>query len=188
MLSLLQVLDHVDRMALAVAHELRWSPLTAVFVLLSAWWVKGPVIVAAGACADARCRRFVPLAGVSAALSVLAGAAASGLIKDVVDRLRPVFADPGVTALVTTPETPSFPSGHATTAFAAAAAVGAFHPRLRWPLYGVALLVATSRVYLGVHYGLDVLAGALLGVALGLTTAWAVRRLAATRESSMVDR
>ena len=80
-------------------------------------------------------------------------------------------------ALSAAPDTPSFPSGHATTAFAAAAVVGALYPRLRIPVYGLAALVGLSRVYLGVHYTLDVLAGAALGIALGLGVVWAIRRL-----------
>jgi undecaprenyl-diphosphatase len=57
------------------------------------------------------------------------------------------------------------PSGHASTAFAAALAVGLAHPRLRWPLLALAALVALSRVWLGVHYLTDVIAGAALGAA-----------------------
>ena len=138
--------------------------------------MKGPLIVAAGMCCDLR-KRCLPLATICATASVLVGAAASGLLKELFDRLRPAFADPTFAAAVTTPATPSFPSGHATTAFAAAAAVGALHPRLRWPLFALAALVGLSRVYLGVHYGLDVLAGAALGTAIGLGAVWTARRL-----------
>ena len=61
------------------------------------------------------------------------------------------------------PSSSSLPSGHAATAFAAAAAVGSFHPRLRVPLYALAAVVALSRVYLGVHFWFDIAAGAALG-------------------------
>ena len=60
---------------------------------------------------------------------------------------------------------------------AAAAAVGMLHPRLRWPLLGLAALVGFSRVYLGVHYGLDVLAGAVLGTVVGVASAFAISRV-----------
>jgi undecaprenyl-diphosphatase len=42
----------------------------------------------------------------------------------------------------------------------------------------LAAVVAVSRVYLGVHYVLDVAAGTLLGIAVGIACAWVVRRLA----------
>jgi undecaprenyl-diphosphatase len=172
-----QELAEWDRLTLELSQAFHWGPATAVFLLLSAWWVKGPLLVGLGACADARERRLVPLAALGGTLAVLLGAALSGGLKELVGRVRPPFADPTVAALSAVPQTPSFPSGHATTAFAAAAAIGALHPRLRRPLFALAALVGISRVYLGVHYALDVVAGAALGTALGLAVAWSIRRL-----------
>jgi membrane-associated phospholipid phosphatase len=68
------------------------------------------------------------------------------------------------------PGSASFPSGHAATAFAAAVAVGVLYPRIRTPLLALAATVALSRVYLGVHFATDVLAGSVLGAAIGLAT------------------
>ena len=51
------------------------------------------------------------------------------------------------------------------TAFAVAGGVALLAPRLRWPVLGLAAVIAFSRVYLGVHFWLDVLVGAALGVA-----------------------
>ena len=76
------------------------------------------------------------------------------------------------------PASPSFPSGHATTSFAAAAAVAILVPRLRVPAFALAALVGFSRVYLGVHYTLDVLCGAVLGTLIGVGIALAARRAA----------
>lgn len=74
----------------------------------------------------------------------------------------------------------SLPSGHATTAFAAAVAIGALYPRARIPMWIFAALIALSRVVLAAHYPSDVLAGAVVG-AIGalLVRRWfAARRLA----------
>jgi membrane-associated phospholipid phosphatase len=61
----------------------------------------------------------------------------------------------------------SFPSAHATTSFAAAAAYSRALPLASPLFYGAATMFALSRPYLGVHYPSDVLAGAALGSATG---------------------
>ena len=177
MLAVLQDVALWDQRFVETLQALRWEPLTAFFLVTSAWWVKAPLFVAVGSVADLRQRGSFPRATACAAGGAALAALVAGLVKELVDRLRPAFADPTFAAATTTPNTPSFPSGHATTAFAAAAAIGVFHPRLRVPLFALAGLVGLSRVYLGVHYGLDVLAGAALGVVIGLVVACALRRL-----------
>jgi membrane-associated phospholipid phosphatase len=175
--ELVEELVEWDQLASELSESFRWGPATAAFLVLSAWWVKGPIIVGFGLCADAKQRRLLPLAGLAGTIAVLLGSVLSGAIKEAVGRLRPPFADPSFVAATIAPDTPSFPSGHTTTAFAAAAAVGVFSPRLRVPLYALAALVGLSRIYLGVHFGLDVLVGAVLGIAIGLGVAWGTRRL-----------
>jgi undecaprenyl-diphosphatase len=64
----------------------------------------------------------------------------------------------------------SFPSGHACNAFMVAAFLAQRFRRKRYGLYGLATLVALSRIYLGVHYPSDVLVGA----GLGLSITWLV--------------
>jgi membrane-associated phospholipid phosphatase len=173
-------LSEWDLLALEAGQALRWEPLTVLFVLASAWWVKWPLFLAVGACGDARCRRRrLPAALLAGLLSVGLAAALTSVLKDLFERVRPALASPEIHALVVTPSSPSFPSGHAATAFAAAVAVGAFYPRLRLPLLGLAALVALSRIYLGVHFWLDVFAGSALGIALGLGVVWTTRRVLA---------
>lgn len=156
-------------------EALRWQPLTAVFLLASAWWVKWPLFAAIGAARDIASRRLLPVAGLAAlAAAALAGLAVS-VLKDAAGRPRPPLGDSGIQALGSIPDSTSFPSGHAATAFAAAVAVGLVCRRLRTPLLALAAAVALSRVYLGVHYWSDVLAGSLLGALIGLATGWTVR-------------
>ena len=112
--------------------------------------------------------------------AILLAEGISGGLKEWVGRDRPPVADPEPGTLVHLPDTYSFPSGHATVAFACAATLALAVPRLRWPLYGLAALIAFSRVYVGVHFPLDVVAGAVLGVGI----ARALRMLAAALRRS----
>ena len=70
----------------------------------------------------------------------------------------------------------SFPSGHTAASFAFATGVGRELAWTRPPLYTLAALVGYSRVHAGVHYPLDVIGGALAGVAVGKLFAVCIER------------
>ncbi len=180
---MLELLQAADELGVRAVQALRWSPVSWIFVLLSAWWVKGLVFTAVAGVADLRLPppRRIPTAAVSVLLATVAAAPITDLLKRVFDRDRPPVATTDIAALVDIPATASFPSGHAAMAFAGAAALAAFHPRLRLGAFGLAGAIAFSRVYLGVHFWSDVLAGAALGAAVGLGVALLVRRVASVR-------
>jgi undecaprenyl-diphosphatase len=89
----------------------------------------------------------------------------NGVIKSLFRRTRPPW-DLERPLRLRRPRTSSFPSGHATSAFSAVGLLG--EEDALWPLYYViAVVVASSRVYVKVHHASDVIAGAAIGLALG---------------------
>jgi undecaprenyl-diphosphatase len=104
-------------------------------------------------------------------LAVLAGVAIAELssfgLRDLVGRPRPFRRYALPHPLGHTPRDWSFPSGHATMAFASAAILSYYRPRFAPLFFLLAVAIGFSRVYVGVHYPLDVLGGALLGLLIG---------------------
>jgi undecaprenyl-diphosphatase len=84
--------------------------------------------------------------------------------KHLTSRDRPYVAHPDPAPLVRPELELSLPSGHAATSFAGAAVLAFFLPRLAVSLFVLAAAIAWSRVYLGVHYPVDVVVGAALGL------------------------
>ena len=110
---------------------------------------------------------------------ILAWATAETL-KRFVQRPRPFLALPdALPPIIAEPGSFSFPSGDTALAFGAAVAFGQCVPRFRPFALLLALAVALSRVFVGVHYPLDALGGAVVGIAWGLAAppivAWILR-------------
>jgi len=97
----------------------------------------------------------------------------SHLLKEVIGRVRPCYVLENVHMLTECNTSYSFPSSHAVNIFAAAFFLAQPLKRLAPVFYVIAAVVAYSRVYIGIHYPLDVLGGA----AIGLLIAWPMRRL-----------
>ena len=148
----------------------RWHPLNDVFVWLSKVGGYGLIWLGLGLALSLVRRRATPFV-----LVLLADAAADGLatiLKVVVGTHRPSDGGP----LIAIPHSDSFPSGHTATSFACATVLAALVPRAAPALYVLALAIGYSRIYVGVHWPLDVVGGALLGVATALLLLAATRR------------
>jgi len=96
-------------------------------------------------------------------------------IREAVGRPRPPLVHPHPEPLVATPHSGSFPSGHTSISFACATVLAAIAPKLALPGFVLAAAIAFSRVYVGVHYPLDLVGGAALGVLVGLAVLAAKR-------------
>lgn len=128
------------------------------FSLVWVWLAAGRGLRSGPNSAQAAVRVF----GVALAESLLV----NGMVKSLFKRQRPL-CDSARPHRLRQPLTSSFPSGHATSAVCLAIVLSEDDPL--WPLYAAtAAVVATSRVYVKVHHGSDVVAGAALGAALGL--------------------
>lgn len=98
------------------------------------------------------------------------------ILKPLIGRIRPFAVNPAVELLVAAPLDASFPSGHTAVSFAAVFALRAGGSPLWKPAMVLAIVIAFSRLYLYVHWPTDVLAGMLLGAALGQLAGLVVKK------------
>lgn len=111
------------------------------------------------------------LALVALGLVVLSDQGSAGVLKPLFGRPRPHSPAPG------------FPSSHASNLFAQATLFSYFYPRLTPVFLVIASVTGFSRIYLGKHYPLDVLAGACFGAVCGAAAIWVVLRSEARIEA-----
>ena len=127
-------------------HGTIWIIIACLFLLMGFWkkvWFKNGLLLAFSLLADLMlCNK---------------------LLKPLFDRTRPYYVL-GYEPLIAPVGDPSFPSGHTAVSFAAATAIYAINKKWGIAAYIFAAVMGFSRLYLGVHFPLDVLGGAVVGI------------------------
>ncbi len=164
-----------------VVHH-RWHPLDQVFVWLTRIGTWGAIWLLIALGLAVAWRRISLL--ISVVLADVAADSIAGIVKAATQVERPPLRYVHPKALVSLPHGSSFPSGHTATSFACATVLSFFVPRAAPAFYLLAVAIGFSRIYVGVHWPLDVLGGALLGTAIGLAVTTLLRRGAGRRLSA----
>lgn len=160
------LLEQDARILLWLKESFAHPLLDSIMIFISAlgdggffWIILGVLFLLAG-----RKEKLWQKRGLFLLFSLAANAVVCNLIlKPWVNRIRP-YDLLGYAILIPPVGDPSFPSGHTSASFAAAAAICAMNKKWGVIAYVFAALMGFSRLYLGVHFPLDVLAGAAIGV------------------------
>ncbi len=154
-----RVLDHVMVAATMLGEGLVLAGLSLFFVTV-------------GLLAD---RLNWRRAGYAGLVSYAFSGAAVQIVKSLWDRPRPLLVLYDVKIVDSPLFVHSFPSGHTMTAFAVMFALSAYLPRFRYALIPLAFVTAISRVYIGVHFPLDIVYGGVAGALIGIGSARLIR-------------
>jgi undecaprenyl-diphosphatase len=151
----------LDRVMVAVTTQDHWTPLLAGLWLALVIWGG---------------RKGRMTAAMLVVAMTLSDQITCSILKPLVGRVRPVNALPeeAVRLLVGKSVALSFPSAHAANACAVATVVSWRWPRFAVAAFAIAGLIAYSRVYVGLHYPGDIIAGAVLGIMCGRGAIWMV--------------
>ncbi|TAJ22817.1 MAG: phosphatase PAP2 family protein [Nitrospirae bacterium] len=134
-------------------------------------------------------RQTVQRAGMDGLIAHGVAALVTQLLKHLIGRPRPRLMHNGSFQFGPSLETglDSFPSGHTTASFAVAVVVAKQFPRIGWLVYGMACLVAASRIVRGSHFPTDVAAGVVLGILAGSLVADPIREWRKSLAEGLVD-
>jgi undecaprenyl-diphosphatase len=165
--NLVSKIRDTDRALFRALFRFKWAPFTSVmrtFTIAGRAGALWGVIAAVAFLTSGRepYNLLVPWVATAGSWMVAEGA------KFLFNRARPYISDTEIAPLIKTPSSSSFPSGHSATAAAGAITLSAVYPAFAPVFVLSGVLVALSRMYLGVHYPFDVLAGLLIGTAIAV--------------------
>lgn len=98
---------------------------------------------------------------------IIAGAILTFPVKYFFERERPYELIESTRLIAPMEFDPSFPSGHTEMSFLAATIASKFHPEYSKYLYAFSIVVAFSRIYVGVHFPIDTIGGVVVGILTG---------------------
>jgi len=150
----------VDKIILMPVYIIRFNILTAVMKIITNFWFIIAFIAVTSVILYKK-RRFILLW-----LACLSSLVLTLIIKLIIPRTRPSIAP-----LITLADA-SFPSTHTGVLFVVLPIICRHKPKLKYTWIIIILLIAFSRLYLGVHYLSDILAGALIGYIIGMVIIW----------------
>jgi undecaprenyl-diphosphatase len=159
-----------DRLAVWIATH-RYRPLDQPFIWLGTAEKLGLLWIVLALLLGLLLRRGLAWSvglALATGLTTFAADSVSFALKDLTHRRRP-FADHAQIHPLYAVHSSSLPAGHAATAFAGATVLSFIAPRAAPAFVLLAAAVGFSRVYVGVHYPTDVLAGAAIGIVVALT-------------------
>ena len=160
-ISLIQKFD--SSILLYIKDNMHGTIMDKVMVAITSLGDNGAIwiIIAIILMINKKYRKIGFMALLALLLSTILG---EGILKNVVQRIRPSADIPAIDLLIVKPLSYSFPSGHTTSSFAVAGVLAKYFKNYALEIFSLASLIAFSRLYLYVHYPTDVLAGVVLGL------------------------
>jgi undecaprenyl-diphosphatase len=167
---MLETLIQVDQAVFVFINSTLSNPVTdfVMPLITNDWGLRGLYAVAMLLLLWKGNTRLRWLVLFSALVLALTDQIAAGYLKPLIARARPCHVLDTVNLLVGCGGGKSMPSAHSANAFGQAVLFSFHYRKVGWFLYPYAALVALSRVFVGVHYPGDILAGAILGTVIGL--------------------
>ena len=164
---------NAERAIMLFFQNIRSEPFDSIMIFISSLGDRGAIWIII--CLALICTKRFRKAGIIGLLSLAFCFLINNLIiKNIVQRPRPFYTIEELSIIVSIPSEFSFPSGHSSSSFAAANGIFLASKNRKFSaLFILATLIAISRVYVGVHYLSDILAGAIVGI----LSSWIVYRI-----------
>ncbi len=131
------------------------------------------------------CTKKYRKVGITSLLAISIGTILTeGVIKHLVERVRPIIAYPIDNPLIKLPISFSFPSGHTASSIAVAYVLSTYIKRYKFYFISLAILIGFSIIYLYVHYFSDVLGGAVVGLVSGILAVYIMGKINKQKEKN----